>query len=197
MSIRLYRGDNPDFADQRNLLITLTSEFSLAGFTAEFQLQKSVKRFADLSGGVLEVILSASETFAMNVGRCFGTLRLIDPANRIKTLTTHIPFLVTGNVDAEEVNEYSVVCTIEDGTVTVDVSLDFGTVPEAPVDGKTYIRKDGEWAALELVTAGSETFNVIGYTELKTLDLSDCTNAELIDLVGSLISALKTVGVIK
>lgn len=193
MSIKLYRGDSTDFSDQRTITITLTTPFPLSGCSATFSLQGVNKTFADISGGVIQLVYTSLDTVIMPIGSCFGRLRIFDGSGRVKTVCNSIPFEITQEVITDETDEYSVTVTLESGNVEISVVSTLGYIGEAPVDGTLYGRKDGAWEAVpdNYIEKLGEEFDVTGWEELKTADISTCTDAELRNIVGTLLDRLK------
>ena len=199
MSIKLYRGDSSNFSDQRSITITLTTPFPLTGCSAIFSLQGVTKSFPDVSGGVLTLAYTSLDTVIMPLGECFGRLRIFDPSGRVKTVANEIPFEITQEIITDETDEYNVTVTLDSGAVAISVISTLGFVGEAPSDGSLYARKDGEWVKVStgFVAQGTEVYSVTGSTELKTLNLSDCTIEQLCNLVGTLITTLKASEIIQ
>jgi len=198
MSIKLYKGDSTDFSDQRSITITITAPFSLSGCSGTFQLQGITKMFP-VSSGSTTLVFSNSETAYFTLGTCFGKLRIYDAAGRVKTIANEIPFEITQTIVTDEIDEYNVTVTLDSGAVTISVVSTLGFVGEAPADGSQYARKDGEWVKVsgDFVSQGTEVYSVTGSTELKTLNLADCTLEQLCNLVGTLIATLKTSEIIQ
>lgn len=192
MSIKLYRGDSTDFSDQREIKITLTTPFTLVGCSATFTLQGITKTTADVSGGEILLVFSSAETATLALGECFGNLRIFDGSGRVKTVANEIPFEIVQTVVIDETDTYSVTVTLDSGDVLIEVTSTLGYIGEAPVDGQPYVRQGAEWVDGENLfpTKLGTEFAVTGWEELKTADISSCTDAQLRDIVGTLIDRL-------
>lgn len=193
MSIKLYKGDSSDFSDQRQITVSFITPFPLEGCSAVFSLQGVDKTFDDVSGGVIQLVYSATDTALMTVGECFGTLRIFDPSGRVKTVTNQIPFEITQDVIADETDTVNITVIDATGDTTIEVVSTLGYIGEAPADGALYGRKDGAWTPVSdtFIEKLGTDWNVTGWTELKTADISTCTDAELRDIIGTLIGRLK------
>jgi len=175
MAIKLFRGDDTNFADLREIAVTLNTSFSLVGYSAIFTLQSFRRVYDDISAGSFTISFGGRDTSRMSAGTDYGSLVLVDPSGRSKTLTNLIEFDISDTVDTVE----------EDETLTFDVTIDAATV-EISVE-----------STFGSVPLGSEVYSVTGHNTLKTLDLSTCTFAELCDLVGTLTETMQAVGIIK
>jgi hypothetical protein len=175
MAIKLFRGDDTNFADLREIAVTLNTSFSLAGYSAIFTLQSFRRVYDDISSGSFTIAFGGRDTSRMSAGTDYGSLVLVDPSGRSKTLTNLIEFDITDTVET----------VIDDETLTFDVTIDEETVniSVGSISGA--------------VPLGSEVYSVTGHNTLKTLDLSTCSFAELCDLVGTLVETMQTSGIIQ
>lgn len=198
-AIKIFRGDDLNFADQREIVITLNTPFSLSGYSADFQLQGVKKTLSDVSSGIMSISFTDTETASFALGRCFGRLRIFDVAGRVKTFANRIPFEITQTVITDETDTYSITAVLETGAIVIEVTSTLGFIGEAPADGMTYARKDGNWVLVsdESVQKSDEGFSVTGFDDLYSTDLGDdATFADLKNLVGTLIKSLKAKEVI-
>lgn len=209
MSIKLFKGDDSDFADAREIAVTLNAPFDMIGYSAEFVLQGFRQRFTGLSSGTFTLRFTGRDTRHFSLGSCFGTLTLLDGQRRGKTLTNRIPFEVVNTVDTTESDEELTINVTVDSQ-NVEITFSSSTVGAETLGNKTetvrasasadHTKYPTEKAVAllgdTLVSKGSDTYSVTGFTDKKTLDLSDCTMADLCDLVGTLVQTMKDRGII-
>jgi hypothetical protein len=200
MSIKLFKGDDSDFAGLREISVVLNAPFDLSGWSAEFTLQGHKQRFA-VSSGEFSLVFSAKDTRHFSLGECYGTLVLYDSTRRGKTLVNSVLFEVIDTIDAVTDDELTFNVTVD--SQNVEITFESSTVGAETLDNKTTtIRTDGsaddikyptEKAVADgFIAKGAEVYAVSGYSELKTLNLADCTIGELCDLIGTLIETLQT-----
>jgi len=209
MNIKLFRGDDSDFADAREIAVALNAPFDMAGYSVEFALQGFRQRFTGLSAGRFVLRFTGRDTRHFALGVCYGTLTLYDAKRRGKTLTNRIPFEIVNAVSTTESDEELTINVTVDSQ-NVEVTFASSTVGAETLANKTESIRESSAAdhtkyptekAVALlgdtfVDKGDEGYSVSGFSALKSLDLSDCTMAELCDLVGTAIQTLKSKGVL-
>lgn len=99
--ITIIQGDDTNFLGDQFLVINFNTDIDLSGFTATFTLGDVTLTYGDLSGKNFEVILSDEITSNLKLGKQYGELKLIDTQQRIRTVTSVIPFLVRKGVNEE------------------------------------------------------------------------------------------------
>lgn len=99
--ITIIQGDDTNFLGDQFLVINFNTDIDLSGFTATFSLGDVTLTYGDLSGKNFEVILSDEITSNLKLGKQYGELKLIDREQRIRTVTSVIPFLVRKGVNEE------------------------------------------------------------------------------------------------
>lgn len=99
--ITIIQGDDTNFLGDQFLVINFNTDIDLSGFTATFSLGDVTLTYGDLSGKNFEVILSDEITSNLKLGKQYGELKLIDTEQRIRTVTSVIPFLVKKGVNEE------------------------------------------------------------------------------------------------
>ena len=97
--LRIFKGDDTDFADANRLRITIGTTVVLAGCRAEFSFLGVTRHIPDASTGTFEVAFTAAETAAMPLGVHCATIRVFDAQGRQRTTTNTLRIEVTDNVD--------------------------------------------------------------------------------------------------
>ena len=209
MSIKLFKGDESDFADAREIAVTLNAPFDMIGYSAEFVLQGFRQRFTGIAAGEFVLRFTSRDTRHFDLGTCYGSLTLWDGARRGKTLTNRIPFEIVNTVDTTESDsELTINVTLD--SQNVEITFASSTVGAETLANKTetvrasasatHTKYPTEKAVAllgdTLVSKGSEVYSVTGYSEKKTLNLADCTFSDLCDAYGTLIQTLKARGII-
>lgn len=200
MAIKLYKGDDSNFANLRTIGVVLNSPFDMTGWRAELSVQGIRISVADISSGEFSLVFSDRETRHLDAGDCTGTLILIDSSGRRKTLAKDIPFTVTDTVDENTDDEITFNITVD--AQVVNLSFESATLGAETLANKVTVIDFNAPSNLEYpsesavvagcVAKGAEVYTVTGSNTLKTLDLSNCTMGELCDLVGTLIETLQT-----
>lgn len=171
-AITIVRGDDTNFNDYNFVTINLASEvLDLANFSAVFQLGDVVKTFDDLSGGSIDINLSAQDT-ANLPPFVNGTLQLIDNLKRRATLTNTIPFKVISvvNNDSIATEPYTLNFDVEEGGQTI-LNITVETSGTATINGvKTLTLTASDGLTLTQVgpnanISGSELVNDINNIE--------------------------------
>ncbi len=96
------------------------------------------------------------------------------------------------NVDTDDTPGKDLCYGTADLRIVEDGRGDGDNAPEVPAEYYTKDQADARYAQ-----KSGETYAISGASELRTLNLSDCTFAQLCDLVGTLSADLKTSGVIE
>ncbi len=115
--ITIVKGDDTDFLDNQYLVVKFNTDINMAGFKAVFSLDNIELTYPDLSAKYIEIILSNEVTSQLKSGKMYGTLKLIDSEDRIRTVTTVIPFNVVTKVTNSSVQ-------VSDQSIQIDVSID-------------------------------------------------------------------------
>lgn len=122
--ITIIQGDDTNFLGDQFLVVNFETEIDLSGFTANFILGDVTMTYGDLSGKTFEIVLSNEITSNLKIGKQYGELKLIDTNNRIRTITSIIPFIVKKGVneDISFVNSsLSVSMNVNDTTINIFV----------------------------------------------------------------------------
>ena len=114
--ITIVKGDDTDFLDNQYLVVKFNTDINMAGFKAIFELDNIELIYPDLSAKYIEIILSNEVTSRLKTGKMYGTLKLIDTEDRIRTVTTVIPFNVITRVMNNSVQ-------VSDQSIQMDVSI--------------------------------------------------------------------------
>ena len=99
--VTIIQGDDTNFLDDQFIVVNFDTTIDLSGFTATFILGNVTLTYGNLSGKSFEIILSNEITSNLVIGKQYGELKLIDPQNRIRTITSIIPFLVKKGVNED------------------------------------------------------------------------------------------------
>ncbi len=209
MSIKLFKGDDSNFADMREITCTLNAPFlDLSGYSAEFTLQGIRQRFTGLTdGGELILVFPHADTRRFTLGECNATLVLSDSNGRRKTLTSQIPFEIHQIADSVEDEEtFTIEVTLDNQTVEIEFLSN--TIGAEILANKTEtIRTDGtadhvkypteKAVADTMVAKGAEVYTVTGHTTRRDFDLTRYNLRDLRDLLGTLIDTLQDRGIIQ
>lgn len=123
-AIKIYRGDDTDWNGETLLNFTVTADFDISDFTAEFLLGGISKNNISLAdGGSFEVNFSHEETAQMPWGLNKGILKIFDADKRIKTVTNDILFWVTNEPVGEQTE--SIIVPVPE-TSPVQITLQIG-----------------------------------------------------------------------
>lgn len=95
--IYLTQGDDSNALGNK-IIIGLTSELDLTGFTAVFQLEDYRQEWDDITSKRLEVIIPRSVTEKLTVGNHKGGLKIYDKKGLAKTIIKDIKFYVSREV---------------------------------------------------------------------------------------------------
>ena len=97
--ITIIQGDDTNFLEDQFVVVNFNTSIDLSGFTATFTLGDVTLTYGNLSGKTFEIILSNEITSNLKIGKQYGELKLIDNHNRIRTVSSIIPFIVKKGVD--------------------------------------------------------------------------------------------------
>lgn len=97
--ITIIKGDDTNFLEDQFVVVNFNTSIDLSGFTATFTLGDVTLTYGNLSGKTIEIILSNEITSNLKIGKQYGELKLIDNHNRIRTVSSIIPFIVKKGVD--------------------------------------------------------------------------------------------------
>ena len=124
--INIVKGDDTDFLGNQYLVVRFNTDLDLVGFKAIFKLGSYELVYPDLTAKYVEIVLSKEVTSSLPKGKLYGTLQLVDSANRIRTVTTVLPFnVVTKVVAASQVTENSIQLDvkIDKNELTIDMNI--------------------------------------------------------------------------
>lgn len=97
--ITIIQGDDTNFLGDQFVVVNFNTSIDLSGFTATFTLGDVTLTYGNLSGKTFEIILSSEITSNLKIGKQYGELKLIDNNDRIRTVSSIIPFIVKKGVD--------------------------------------------------------------------------------------------------
>ena len=97
--ITIIQGDDTNFLGDQFVVVNFNTDIDLSGFTATFTLGDVTLTYGNLSGKTFEIILSSEITSNLKIGKQYGELKLIDNNDRIRTVSSIIPFIVKKGVD--------------------------------------------------------------------------------------------------
>lgn len=97
--ITIIQGDDTNFLGDQFVVVNFNTSIDLSGFTATFTLGDVTLTYGNLSGKTFEIILSSEITSNLKIGKQYGDLKLIDNNDRIRTVSSVIPFIVKKGVD--------------------------------------------------------------------------------------------------
>lgn len=140
--ITIIKGDDTNFIDDQFIVINFNTDFDLSGFTATFQLEDVVLTYGDLSSKRIEIILNKDITANLTKGKQYGELKLIDTQNRIRTLSSVIPFLIqdfVNNSPSYINNELEFVTQINNESI--EILLEIGGITRSEAE---LVKKDCE-----------------------------------------------------
>lgn len=171
-AIKVYKGDDSDFLNLRPITFSVDAEFSLENCKAIFRCQGYREVIPNISGGVIEITLPQESTRKFNTGECTGTLHLVDEDGRKLTIINDLLFDIITDIDSimQRGAKFMVVITANPLTITS--------------------------TEVFAIIGSGDTYTVSGYTPITTLDMSDCTNEEMANLVGGLVDTLESAKVL-
>lgn len=92
--ITVVKGDDTNFVDDQFIIINFDSEIDFTGFKAKFKIGDITLDYDDISSKKINVILSNEVTSALEVGKQYADLKIIDSQDRTRTVTSVIPIKV-------------------------------------------------------------------------------------------------------
>ena len=97
--ITVIKGDDTNFVDDQFIVIYINANIDFTGFKAQFKIGDITIDYDDISSKRINVVLSTEVTSALEVGKQYAELKLIDDEDRIRTVTSVIPIKVIDRVD--------------------------------------------------------------------------------------------------
>lgn len=129
--IYIFKGDDTNWNGEQFLTVNITSQTAdLSNMTAKFILGSYEKTYP-LTTGSFDIDLNAATTGSYAYGPICGTIQVIDEENRIKTVANRIPFYITDQVIAEQVQTLDI--AMPEGS-EISLSLEVGKDAQITVD---------------------------------------------------------------
>ena len=129
--IYIFKGDDTNWNGEQFLTVNITSQTAdLSNMTAKFILGSYEKTYP-LTTGSFDIDLTAATTGSYAYGPICGTIQVIDEENRIKTVANRIPFYITDQVIAEQVQTLDI--AMPEGS-EISISLEVGKAAQITVD---------------------------------------------------------------
>lgn len=129
--IYIFKGDDTNWNGEQFLTVNITSQTAdLSNMTAKFILGSYVKEYP-LTTGSFDIDLNAATTGSYAYGPICGTIQVIDEEKRIKTVANRIPFYITDQVIAEQVQTLDI--AMPEGS-EISLSLEVGKAAQITVD---------------------------------------------------------------
>lgn len=129
--IYIFKGDDTNWNGEQFLTVNITSQTAdLSNMTAKFILGSYEKTYP-LTTGSFDIDLNAATTGSYAYGPICGTIQVIDEENRIKTVANRIPFYITDQVIAEQVQTLDI--AMPEGS-EISISLEVGKAAQITVD---------------------------------------------------------------
>ncbi len=121
----IYKGDDTNFVDGQSLAIEIVSDIDLTGMQARFYLLDFSKYFKSIpSNNTLNIVMSHYDTMEFPTGFAMGTVVLITPDNKMRTVTNSIPIKITNSIEEayDNMNPNAITVRISSGDVDKIVS---------------------------------------------------------------------------
>lgn len=129
--IYIFKGDDTNWNGEQFLTVNITSQTAdLSNMTAKFILGSYEKEYP-LTTGSFDIDLNAATTGSYAYGPICGTIQVIDEEKRIKTVANRIPFYITDQVIAEQVQTLDI--AMPEGS-EISISLEVGKAAQITVD---------------------------------------------------------------
>ena len=129
--IYIFKGDDTNWNGEQFLTVNITSQTAdLSNMTAKFILGSYEKTYP-LTTGSFDIDLTAATTGSYAYGPICGTIQVIDEEKRIKTVANRIPFYITDQVIAEQVQTLDI--AMPEGS-EISLSLEVGKAAQITVD---------------------------------------------------------------
>ena len=172
-SIKIFRGDDTNYNDEKFLRIKIKANYSLVGFKGIFRLgcfeavsENLIVSEENEKYGEMEIVIPREKTSLFQFGEMKGVFRLVDAENRHKTVATDIPFFVTNKLFTTEEDEFELsvpegneVSIIVNAYASAGGTSDYNELQNKPTfEGKTI---EGNLTYQFLGIASLEEVNVI------------------------------------
>lgn len=121
----IYKGDDTNFIDGQSLAIEIVSDIDLAGMQARFYLLGFEQTFNPIpSNNTLNVVIPHSNTMKFPTGFAMGTVVLVTPDDKMRTVTNSIPIKITNSIEEayDNMNPNAITVRISSGDVDKIVS---------------------------------------------------------------------------
>lgn len=157
-AITIIKGDDTNFMEDQFIVVAIHTEHDLTGFQAKFKLGDIDLTFPDISSGSFEIILSHDLTLNLPKGKMFGEIKLIDTSDRIRTVTSVIPFLIRDGVKDQitYVNQVLSVTTHINNT-TIQINMETAGISKSQAE--SYLAQMQSYSSSILSSANSSQNN--------------------------------------
>ena len=210
--ITIIKGDDTNFVNDQFIVINFNTDIDLSGFTATFSLDNITLTYGDLSSKTFEIILSNEITSNLKIGKQYGELKLIDTQNRVRTITSVIPFLVKNGISEKitYINQTLEITTNINNT-TMDISIETAGISLSQAtsylnqmqnlnsSAQSYVNSAQNYANISNVNADIAVQSANQAVENNNFLYTLLNNAEIFDLTseesGSLVYVRNTDGI--
>ena len=133
--ITLVKGDDTNFVDDQYIKIKFVTDLDFTGFTGYFTLGGVTLNYTNISSKVINVVLNNSFTSALTVGKQYAELKLKDPQNRYRTITSVIPIKVVDVVTVQPTYVNNVIeCHSDVNNTTIEVKIETAGIAQSTAD---------------------------------------------------------------
>ena len=133
--ITLVKGDDTNFVDDQYIKIKFVTDLDFTGFTGYFTLGGVTLNYTNISSKVINVVLNNSFTSALTVGKQYAELKLKDPQNRYRTITSVIPIKVVDVVTVQPTYINNVIeCHSDVNNTTIEVKIETAGIAQSTAD---------------------------------------------------------------
>ena len=133
--ITLVKGDDTNFVDDQYIKIKFVTDLDFTGFTGYFTLGGVTLNYTNISSKVINVVLNNSFTSALTVGKQYAELKLKDPQNRYRTITSVIPIKVVDAVTVQPTYINNVIeCHSDVNNTTIEVKIETAGIAQSTAD---------------------------------------------------------------
>ena len=133
--ITLVKGDDTNFVDDQYIKIKFVTDLDFTGFTGYFTLGGVTLNYTNISSKVINVVLNNSFTSALTVGKQYAELKLKDPQNRYRTITSVIPIKVVDVVTVQPTYVNNVIeCHSDVNNTTIEVNIETAGIAQSTAD---------------------------------------------------------------
>ena len=156
--ITIIQGDDTNFLEDQFVVVNFNTSIDLSGFTATFTLGDVTLTYGNLSGKTFEIILSSEITSNLAIGKQYGELKLIDTNDRIRTITSVIPFIVKQGVTEEITfvnNSLTISMTVND--TVLDIYVETSGISRTEADRILLACNEAKQAPEKLLSAPHTT----------------------------------------